>query len=236
MTPSITKSQIQIALRAFLLDVVPSGVEVFVGQANRVPEPSGADFVVFTPGSITRLATNEATDEDCLFTGSISGTTMTVTTVSYGSILVGAPVFGAGVTTGTTITALGTGTGGVGTYTVSPTQTVASEALSAGQTGIMQRAQVVYQIDVHGPNGGDTSNAIATLFRDDYAVQVFAALGYPVTPLYAGDPKQIPFINGEQQYEDRWTLDIAMEALIKLDVPQQFADQINATLTEVTSA
>lgn len=67
-------------------------------------------------------------------TGSISGTTLTVTTLLGTSGLApGMVLAGAGVTGGTTISALGTGTGGTGTYTVSASQTVASETITAGQ-------------------------------------------------------------------------------------------------------
>jgi hypothetical protein len=52
-------------------------------------------------------------------TGSISGTTLTVTAVGVGTLSVGSVLAGTGVTSGTTITGLGTGTGGTGTYTVS---------------------------------------------------------------------------------------------------------------------
>jgi len=65
------------------------------------------------------------------FTASISGTTMTVTAVSAGALAVNQAISGAGVTAGTTITALGTGTGGNGTYTVSASQTVASETITS---------------------------------------------------------------------------------------------------------
>jgi len=64
------------------------------------------------------------------FTGSISGTTLTVTAVSSGTIQIGQVISGTGVTAGTTITALGTGTGSTGTYTVSTSQTVASTTIS----------------------------------------------------------------------------------------------------------
>jgi hypothetical protein len=64
------------------------------------------------------------------FTGSISGTTLTITAVASGTVSVGQMLGGAGVTPGTTITALGTGTGGTGTYTISASQTVATESLS----------------------------------------------------------------------------------------------------------
>lgn len=64
------------------------------------------------------------------FTASITGPTMTVSAVASGALAVGQTVGGSGVAAGTTITALGTGAGGTGTYTVSPSQTVASEAMT----------------------------------------------------------------------------------------------------------
>jgi len=65
------------------------------------------------------------------FTGSISGSTLTVTAAGSVPLAVGQTVYGAGVAAGTTITALGTGTGGTGNYTVSASQTVSSEAMTA---------------------------------------------------------------------------------------------------------
>lgn len=65
-------------------------------------------------------------------TGSISGTTLTVTAVSSGVLAVGQTISGSGVTAGTRITALGTGAGGTGTYIVSASQTVASTTIAAG--------------------------------------------------------------------------------------------------------
>ena len=65
-------------------------------------------------------------------TGSILGTTLTVTQgPANGSLLIGQSLAGKGVTPGTEITGLLTGTGGVGTYTVSLSQTVLSEVITA---------------------------------------------------------------------------------------------------------
>jgi hypothetical protein len=64
-------------------------------------------------------------------TGDISGTTLTVSAVSSGTLQIGQTLEGANVTDGTIITALGTGTGGTGTYTVSPSQTAASATIYA---------------------------------------------------------------------------------------------------------
>lgn len=55
---------------------------------------------------------------------------MTVTAVSSGTLALGDTLSGSGVTTGTSIVALGTGTGGNGTYVVTPGQTVASETIT----------------------------------------------------------------------------------------------------------
>lgn len=57
---------------------------------------------------------------------------MTVTVAGTGSFAVGQVITSAGVTPGTYITALGTGTGGTGTYTLSTTPgTIAAQAVSA---------------------------------------------------------------------------------------------------------
>jgi hypothetical protein len=57
-------------------------------------------------------------------TATIAGTTMTVSSVTSGTLHVGQTISGVGVTLGTIITALGTGTGGAGTYTLSVASTV----------------------------------------------------------------------------------------------------------------
>lgn len=65
------------------------------------------------------------------FVGSISTTVLTVTDVYVGTLAVGETIDGAGVTGGTTIVSLGTGTGGLGTYNLSASMTVGSSRLSA---------------------------------------------------------------------------------------------------------
>jgi hypothetical protein len=72
------------------------------------------------------------------WTGSISGTTMTVTAVSQGPIRVGMEVAGTGVAAGTVITAVVSVDGsGVGTYTVSISQTVSSTAMTGKIPGVV---------------------------------------------------------------------------------------------------
>ena len=72
---------------------------------------------------------------DCVVTASITGTLMTVTAVTSGTVEPGQFITGTGVTAGTRIVAYGTGTGGTGTYTVDISQTVASTTISGTKTG-----------------------------------------------------------------------------------------------------
>jgi len=66
------------------------------------------------------------------FTGSMSGTTLTVTALLQGApIAIGMFVDGTSVTDGTYITAYGTGTGGTGTYTISQSVTASSTTMTA---------------------------------------------------------------------------------------------------------
>jgi hypothetical protein len=71
-------------------------------------------------------------EDAAVFTGEIASTTLTVTAVSSGILSVGQRVYATGVTSGTFITALGTATGGTGTYTVGTSQTVASMTMNSG--------------------------------------------------------------------------------------------------------
>ena len=68
----------------------------------------------------------------CEFTGSISATTLTVSAVASGTLQVGSEIYGSSVVAGTFITALGTGTGTTGTYTVSSSQTRSGTMFSKG--------------------------------------------------------------------------------------------------------
>jgi hypothetical protein len=70
-----------------------------------------------------------------VFTGSISGTTLTVTAVTNGTIAINQALFGVGMIQETVITALGSGTGGIGTYTINQSQTIASELMNSTTTG-----------------------------------------------------------------------------------------------------
>lgn len=77
-----------------------------------------------------------------VFYGSTSGTTLTVTGISSGTIAIGQSLFGIDVLPETVITALGTGTGGIGTYTINRSQTVAARSLTSATVGAVVTATI----------------------------------------------------------------------------------------------
>jgi len=89
---------------------------------------AGLQYQVRTPSDTNWIAAGAT--PDAVFTGSISGTTLTVTAISSGTINRFSQLTGAGITPGTIITEFLSGTGGIGTYTLNQTQTVASTTIS----------------------------------------------------------------------------------------------------------
>jgi len=215
--------------------VLTTGVEVIQAQDNRVPEPVGSDYLTMTPLRRARLATNVDTAADVTFVASIDGNTMTVTESQTGAVAQGSRVFGPNVAPGTVVQSLGSGTGGIGTYSVSPAQEVASEAVAAGTKETIESVQLAAQVDVYGPNSGNFAQIVSTLFRDEYAVSLFAALSPAISPLYADDPRQLAFSDGEQQYENRWSIDVEMQVDETVIVPQQFAGVLTVDVANATA-
>ncbi len=230
ITVSPTETEVFEALTGFLSSVLPPDTEVIQAQVNRVPEPVEDSFVIMTMTAKPRISTNIDTYSDSLFTGHIAGTLLTVTEVDFGVIDVGRPVFGVDVADGTQITARGTGTGGTGTYVVSPSQSVTSQQMAAGVVEIEQRGQYAIQLDFHGLAGGDASQVVSTLFRDAYATDRFPD---SMSPLYCDDPRQLPFSNEQQQIENRWVVTIQLQVDQTVSVPQQFADTVSVVLKSV---
>lgn len=102
-------------------------------------------------------------------TGAISGTTLTVSAVAAGTVQLGQYVTGASA--GTQIVALGSGSGGTGTYVVNNSQTVGSGTLNLGGVGLEFDGGAsddypylgYYDIDFNGDFGLTTNPTIIKL-------------------------------------------------------------------------
>lgn len=96
-----------------------------------------------------------------------------------------------------------------------------------------QPTQVTIQIDVHGPSSGDNAQIISTMLRDEYACIAFLASGYDIAPLYAGEPQQMPFFNGEDQVEFRWIVDAVIQINTTVTTSQDFAASVHVNPIDV---
>lgn len=125
------------------------------GAANFTTIGATYNVTLSGTGSI-KLPVGTTAQRDGAFsgTGSISGTTLTITAVSAGALAIGSTITGTGVTAGTRITAFGTGTGGAGTYTVSASQTVSSTTI----TDVASTGMIRYNSTLTTFEGYDGSN------------------------------------------------------------------------------
>ena len=92
-----------------------------------------------------------------IVTAAITGTTLTVASVTSGTLYVGQTIQGAGITAQTIITALGTGTGGAGTYTVNNSQTIASITMYALNWTVLPSSDGAF-------TGGETCDIVDNYF------------------------------------------------------------------------
>jgi hypothetical protein len=137
------------------------------GSGAALPYYSCALSTLWTGAQyVNTLANTPAT-----FTGSITGNVLTVTAFASGApIAVGQNVAGTGITPGTTIISLGTGTGGMGTYNLSATPNVGSEAMT---TSVFNAGPLPYD---DNPSG-------TLLMRFDHLYYDINILEGPITPI-----------------------------------------------------
>lgn len=95
---------------------------------------------------------------------------------------------------------------------------------NTGTKLVLQPKQYEIGIDCYGPLSSDWAAILITMFNDGYARDV---MGNEVVALYADDAINMPLVNGEQQYEQRWRFTAVMQYNPVVAVPQQFADELN---------
>ena len=110
--------------------LVPTMIGQLLTSTGQVGITDNGIYAYIVDG-VYRYSWRISSPSSSVFTGSISGTTLTVTAITNGTIGIGQSLFGLNVTPETVITALGTGSGGVGTYTLNISQTVSSEVMNS---------------------------------------------------------------------------------------------------------
>lgn len=98
---------------------------------------------------------------------------------------------------------------------------------------ILRPTQWRMQVDCYGAVAGDRAQTIASLLRDNVACDSFAASGFDIAPLYAGDAKQMPLITGEEQFLERWTFEAVLQTNPVVTVAVDTADILSISITNV---
>jgi len=122
----------------YVYAITSNFIGTLVGQLNTTTGRVGINdngINVYIVDGSNRYTWFISSPSSAVFTGSISGTTLTVTAITNGTIAAGQSLFGVNVTSETVITALGSGTGGIGTYTINLSQTVASRQMNSTTVG-----------------------------------------------------------------------------------------------------
>jgi len=86
------------------------------------------------------------------------------------------------------------------------------------------------QLDFYGPTSQEWAMKTVALWRDEYATEIFPA---NIQPLYADDPTQIPLIDGEDQYEQRWRLAGSLQYNPILSTSQQSMLAVDIALAPI---
>lgn len=107
---------------------------------------------------------------------------------------------------------------------------------AAATVTIAKSTQFTMQLDIHGPEASDNSQTLLMLLRDPYAVSAFKAATVAIQPLYTSDPLQLPFVNGQQQYEDRWMMNLILQVNPAISTTQDFADTLTPDVLSVDAA
>jgi Flp pilus assembly protein TadG len=103
-------------------------------------------------------------------TGAIVSTLLTVTSVTSGELTVHATLSGNGVKSGTTISSFGTGTGGIGTYNVSNSQTISAGTITATNSPWGMQAISSGSTNMSAANAFNTGSPWAVVTDHTHAV------------------------------------------------------------------
>jgi hypothetical protein len=84
-----------------------------------------------------------------------------------------------------------------------------------GKKDIVQPQKWTVQIDCYGEPSNAWAIVLTTLLRDEYSCSQFPE---NIQPLYADDPKHLPMVNSEQQYEKRWMITACFQVNPKMSI------------------
>jgi hypothetical protein len=111
--------------------------------------------------------------------------------------------------------------------------TYTDPGIGQGTSGVKQSISYTWQIDCYGPQSSDWAAILTTMFRDSYGVDFMAPIA---APLYADDPKQMPVVDGEENFEQRWLITAVLQYNPVVTIPVQYFNVINITSIDVDTS
>lgn len=103
-------------------------------------------------------------------------------------------------------------------------------APAPGHRDTQRSTEIDIQVDFYGAASGENVQIFTTLFRDLYGCDFMRTSR--VQPLYCSDPRQMPLVTGEDQYEERWTTIASLQFNPTVSTSQQFADIVEVGILE----
>lgn len=104
-----------------------------------------------------------------------------------------------------------------------------------------QGTKVKVSLEAFGPLSHDWIKMVEVLWRDVYGVDNFKAIlatvapGATGAPLYSDEPYQSVLVNGEEQYEDCWAMDLYLQCNFQVTVGQQSATSLSVVPINVNA-
>lgn len=96
---------------------------------------------------------------------------------------------------------------------------------TAGTLTVKRNTTYYYQVDAFGPLAPDYADIVTVTWNSMYAATATVDAGAPFQVLYADEPVQLNFTNGELQYEQRFSSKLYLQVNQAVTLPQQFADE-----------
>jgi len=103
----------------------------------------------------------------------------------------------------------------VDTPTVGQTPGVHTETATAA-------TNIAFQFDCYGNGSSDHAQILANIWKSHLAVDFLSS--YNMAPLFNDDPRKMPIINGENQYELRWTFTAHLQVNPGVTTSREFSD------------
>lgn len=101
-----------------------------------------------------------------------------------------------------------------------------------GVRDVTAPTEITVQLDFYGAGAADNAAMVQALFRDEYGDEGFPDAG-SIKPLYAEDPVQMPLVDGEENYTQRWMVQAVLQYNPVIAPAQDFAGSLAVTTVSV---